>query len=190
MNDLCGSSMNRGNANFPTNGWKSWLQVGAGGWRGILLLVAVCFLPLVQATETLTQEDKDKFMHIALNIFWERAVDRDGKHFKPINEDDKNTLPISKTTANQVIKVGEISGYVRWCGLDWEKDFLKMTSTARASGFTDKQMSYISMLHGLMQGFVKDAMQRSGRECGVEERNKVQYLQAQSPSSSIKADLD
>lgn len=127
--------------------------------------------------------EREKLFKEALSHFWGRAKLADGSFVQPDNEQERNTLPISTTVANQVFDVGEISGYAEWCGLDWKSNFLTMTAAARKHGFKGKQVAFIGMLHGVAQGVIADALK--SKSCGAHERPKVMEMMRHSPNKNF-----
>lgn len=115
--------------------------------------------------------------------FWGQARLLDGSLVQPIDENDRKTMPISATTANQVLDVGEISGYAEWCGLDWQSHFLTMTASARQSGLGQKQMAFVGVVHGLAQGIVFDTLK--SKTCGDKERAMVLKMMSNSPNKKF-----
>jgi hypothetical protein len=117
------------------------------------------------------------------SLFWGQARLRDGSVVQPIDEHDRNTMPISQSTAHQVLDVGEISGYAEWCGLDWQSHYLTMTASARKNGFDQKQMAFIGVVHGLAQGVVFNSLKPN--TCGHEERAMALELMRNSPNKQF-----
>jgi hypothetical protein len=115
--------------------------------------------------------------------FWGQAKLLGGSVVQPIDEHDRKTMPISARTANQVLDVGEISGYAEWCGLYWQSHFLTMTASARQSGLKQKQMAFIGVVHGLAQGIVFDALKP--KTCGDKERAMVLKMMSNSPNKKF-----
>lgn len=115
--------------------------------------------------------------------FWGKAKLLDGSLVQPIDEHDRKTMPISEKTANQILDVGEISGYAEWCGLDWQSHFLTMTASARQSGLKQKQMAFIGVVHGLAQGIVFDAFKL--KTCGEKERETALKMMSTSPNKKF-----
>ena len=74
----------------------------------------------------------------------------------PVPEETPEELArpiISRTLETQVVRRGELSGLMQWCGLDWQQlSFMPMMIRLRASGWRGKRMAYVGMLHGMTQG--------------------------------------
>ena len=126
---------------------------------------------------------RDALLKDTLSGFWGRAVFSDGTFVQPANEQERKTLPISRKVANQVLDVGEISGYAEWCGLDWQSHFLAMTAAARRSGFKEKQVAFIGVLHGTAQGVIAEAMK--SKPCGATDRAKILEMMQRSPNKNF-----
>jgi hypothetical protein len=123
---------------------------------------------------------KDQIISLAFQNFWGKARLADGSHVQPGSEEERQTLPVSKEAAYQVIEVGKISGQAKWCSLDWQKSYLALTKSARNQGYSDKQLAFIGLLHGVTQGIVERSMR--GKKCDDAEKEKVRTLCDKSPS--------
>lgn len=126
---------------------------------------------------------REQLLKESLSKFWGRAVLSNGSLVQPDSEQERRTLPISVTVANQVFDVGEVSGYAEWCGLDWRAHFLTMTAAARKSGFKEKQVAFIGVIHGVAQGIVAEALK--SKTCGTQERSKVMEMMRSSPNKNF-----
>jgi GTPase SAR1 family protein len=149
--------------------------------RYLIVLLALISTPVWSGV--LPDSAREKLLHDVFSQFWGRAKLSDGSFVKPDSEQERNTLPVSITVVNQVFDVGEISGYAEWCGLDWQSNFLTMTATARKSGFKEKQMAFIGMLHGAAQGIVADALKT--KTCGAQDRLSVKDMMRRSPNKNF-----
>ena len=127
---------------------------------------------------------RENIIELALSSFWGNAIMSDGSKVKPANEKERNTLPIAKQDAYDVVAVGEISGLSEWCGLPWRRRYLKLTQSARSGGLRDKQVAFIGMLHGVAQGFI--VKQRSKHRCTKTQRNRVRGLIQDLPKRIFK----
>src|SRR5204863_9362121 len=101
-----------------------------------------------------------------------------GQFVHPPSQEARETVPISKAAAHRAIDAGEISGLGEWCKLNWEPHYFSLTRAARARGFSDKQVAFVSVLHGAAQGVVATAMAKGG-ECN-EDRTRIEQLLKQS----------
>ena len=119
-----------------------------------------------------------------LGVFWGKARLPGGQFVQPASEEERTTVPISKAAAHRVIDAGEISGLGEWCKLDWERHYLSLTRAARAGGFTDKQVAFVSVLHGAAQGVVASAMAKRGA-CEAEDRSRIDEMLKQSTGKGL-----
>ena len=115
--------------------------------------------------------------------FWGKARYADSSPVLPADEAERQRLPVSPAVARQVMDVGELSGLAEWCDLDWQGHYLTLTTSARRHGFTEKQLAFIGVTHGALQGFMARAMQQ--RSCEDEQRQRVAQLLRQSPNRSF-----
>jgi hypothetical protein len=142
--------------------------------RAIVLLLIVVAIARADAA-IMPESERDELIALVLKNFWGRAKLSKGELAQPASEAERNTVPIAKPVAYRALEAGEISGLAEWCRLDWESHYLSITKAARARGYTDKQVAFVSFLHGAAQGRVADAMAKSGM-CGEQGRLKVQDL--------------
>lgn len=137
--------------------------------RTILGLLLCCAFVLAHADERVDAA-KDTFIASALDAFWGRARDSKGAVIQPSSDLDRRTVPIPMSIAYIAIDAGAISGLGAWCGLDWESHYLSITAAARKRGMSDKQVAFISVLHGLMQG---QALKSLNSRCSESDRQQV-----------------
>lgn len=96
--------------------------------------------------------EKDELIYWILERFWGNARDSKGAAIQPSSELDRRTVPVPFSVAYRALEAGEISGLGAWCELDWQPHYFSLTAAARRQGMTDKQVAFISFLHGLKQG--------------------------------------
>ena len=123
----------------------------------------------------LPDAQREELASRVLQNFWGRAKLSNGEFAQPSSEAERNTVPVSKAIANRSFDVGEISGLGEWCKLDWESNYLSLTKAARGKGLNDKQVAFISFLHGAAQGRVFSAMSKTS-PCSEQERIKVEQM--------------
>lgn len=131
----------------------------------MLLCTSFCYAGL------LTESLHEKIIEQTLNNFWGKAVLKDGSFVQADSEEERKTVPISKTNAKHVILIGELSSLAGWCGLDWQQNYHKMTKAARDSGFTGKQVAFIGLLHGVTMGTVDLAVKE--RRCAPQIKQSI-----------------
>lgn len=99
-----------------------------------------------------TLSDRDALISWVLERFWGNARDSTGAAIQPSSEIDRRTVPIPRDIAYRAIEAGEISGLGAWCGIEWETHYLSLTAAARQRKMSDKEVAFISLLHGMAQG--------------------------------------
>jgi hypothetical protein len=103
--------------------------------------------------------------------FWGNARDIKGNPIVPKNDQDRKTVPISSSVVDQAINVGEMSGMAKWCGLAWQPNYRALTSYARKQKMTDKQVAFISVLHGASSQIIISAMK--SKTCEKKDKGKI-----------------
>lgn len=133
---------------------------------GILILFSANSLAGI-----LTSDIRSGLAEDALSGFWGNAKDIKGTPIFPINDQDRKTIPISATAIDQTINVGEMSGMAEWCGLDWKPYYKSLTIYARKQKMTDKQVAFISVLHGASLQIIVSAMK--AKACEQQDKENV-----------------
>jgi len=132
----------------------------------------------------LPDAQREEFLSHVLKQFWGRAKLPNGQFVQPGSEAERNTSPVSKVIANRAIDIGEVSGLAEWCQLDWKKNYLSLTKSARSNGLTDVQVAFVSVIHGASQGFMAETMSKSGA-CSDDQKVKIQQLLNQSEARAL-----
>ena len=117
---------------------------------------------------------RTKIIEETLSNFWGNAKLKNGSFIQPKSNEEKTTVPISRSNAEKVIDVAEISAFAEWCGLKWQDNYYRVTNIARKSGFTDKQVAFIGMLHGTTQGLLLSSLKQ--QKCSVKIKKETQRL--------------
>lgn len=98
-----------------------------------------------------------------------------------VKPEDAKTLKYPLVDYNEremAVARGYLSGYAKWCGLKWDKDyFLPYLNAMRAEhkkNWTDYQYAYVSMLHGVSMSIAEKS--RKGKTCDAAEKAKVAAL--------------
>ncbi|MBI2305903.1 MAG: hypothetical protein HYU78_01240 [Rhodocyclales bacterium] len=146
-----------------------------------------CTLPLLALLVAAAQADagilpeaqRENLISRVFQNFWGRAKLANGEFAQPATEQERNTVPVAKAVAHRALDTGEISGLAEWCGLDWQPNYLSLSKAARRKGLNEKQVAFVSFLHGAAQGNVSAAMAKSA-PCKNEERLRVERLINQS----------
>lgn len=147
----------------------------------LLLLPILCNLCYAGV---LPDAQRDELSSRVLQGFWGRAKLSNGELAQPASEAERNTVPVSKAIENRSLDAGEISGLGEWCKLNWEANYFSLTKAARGKGLNDKQVAFVSFLHGAAQGRVFSAMSKSS-PCLEQERSKVQQMLNQSKARGL-----
>ena len=137
-----------------------------------LLFTLLLLSPGLAEAQLVPQATRDVLMRRSLDGFWGRAKTPDGKAIHPESEQERKTPPVNARVANFAFDIGELSGLSEWCSLDWKPTFTALTRTARKNGQSEKQVAFISVVHGVAQRAVASSMAKSG-ECSPQYREKV-----------------
>lgn len=149
----------------------------------LLSLCLACFFSAAQAG-ILPDAQREELLSLVLQNFWGKAKLANGEFAQPASAAERTTVPVARAVANRAFDVGEVSGLAEWCGLDWQTNYAALTRSARARGFSDKQVAFVSFLHGAAQGRIAAAMARSG-SCKEQEKAKVEQLVNQSRARGL-----
>ena len=124
----------------------------------------------------MSTRERQELIGLALKHFWGKAKLPNGQYVEPASEEERKTVPVSDAIAQRAIDAGEVSGLGEWCAMDWKPHYLSLTKAARARGLSDKQVAFVSFLHGAAQGRVVRTLAQ-GRACNAAERTKIErYL--------------
>ena len=135
------------------------------------LALLLIFFSVTSFAGILTSNVRTELVKDVLTGFWGNARDIKGNPIFPINDQDRKTIPISATAIDQTINVGEMSGMAEWCGLDWKPNYRALTSYARKQKMTDKQVAFISVLHGASSQIIISAMK--AKTCEKQDKENV-----------------
>jgi hypothetical protein len=136
-----------------------------------LLMIAGLLFCSVAYAGLIAPEHRPELARKVLTIFWGNARDLSGLPIVPKDERDRMTVPISPSVADRVITVGEISGMAIWCKLPWDPWYGSLTRAARNNGMNDKQVAFVSVLHGSVQQAVASAME--SKPCNPADKARV-----------------
>lgn len=121
--------------------------------------------------EIIPNNQFEKIIVLAMNNYWGQARLKDGSYVQPSSEKERETVPITKEEAADVIYAGEISSLADWCGLNWQKNYYWVTESARSNGLNGKQVAFVGLLHGVAMGVVDSAVK--GKTCTPEMKGIV-----------------
>jgi hypothetical protein len=135
------------------------------------LALFLIFFSATSFAGILPSEVRTGLVQDVLNGFWGNARDIKGNPIVPKNDQDRKTVPISAAVIDQTINVGEMSGMAEWCGLDRQPNYRSLTSYARKQKMTDKQVAFISVLHGASSQIIVSAMK--SKTCEKADKEKI-----------------
>jgi hypothetical protein len=138
----------------------------------LILFSSICYAGV------LPSDIRAALVQKALAGFWGNARDSSGMPILPNNDQDLATVPIAPTVVEQAINVGEITGMAEWCGMEWVPQYRALTRYARNAKMTDKQVAFISVLHGVAQQTIVSSM--GSRACADQDKDRVRGLLNQS----------
>ncbi len=141
-----------------------------------VFILAVLFLASVPAS---AQQVKDKdeavrdIMQLARDHITE-LKDSTGKNIPAETAEEKKTPIIPFEDGKRTVGVGSITGMAEWCGLDWKKNYTSYMQYERAKQkWSDKQLAYISAIHGISQQIVIDGLKKGNQPCSADRKDKI-----------------
>jgi len=152
------------------------------------MILALVALSAVASDASAPSAARDEVIRQILSEFWGNARNVQGMPIRPDNEKDRRTVPISRAAAYRAIEAGNISALAEWCGLEWEPHYFALTKAARTHGMVDKQVAFVSVLHGAAQSAYLKSV--TGRTCTDEERDRVTRLRDESAVQGLPADAN
>lgn len=93
-----------------------------------------------------------------------RAMGADGQPIAAETPEER-ALPIIPDSENlRIVNRGILTGMADYCGLDWrEESFRPFMAAERARQiWTEKQMAYIGLLHGIAQSYSLSSLKKDG----------------------------
>jgi hypothetical protein len=106
----------------------------------------------------------------------EEAIDKDGNPQPPLTRDEIRSGVLPFEDVRRVIDRGVFSAYAKWCDFDWKnRSYLALMKKERASGqWTERQMVYMGLLHGITMGFMGDSITTVGNACGESDKSHIE----------------
>jgi hypothetical protein len=129
---------------------------------------------------------RDNAIRQILADFWGNARDIRGNPIEPVSQEDRETVPISRAAAYRALEAGNLSGLAEWCGLSWEPHYFALTKAGRSMRMVDKQVAFLSVLHGAGQGTMLNL--RSGETCSPKQRANIESLMLESQKTGLPTD--
>ena len=98
-----------------------------------------------------------------------------------VKPEDAKKLKYPLTTykdREMAVARGTLSGYARWCGLTWDKDYFNPYMTAlkkeHQKNWTPYQYAYTEVLHGMAMGAAVGS--KKGEKCSDAEKKNIAAL--------------
>ena len=158
---------------------SAWMAIEMRQMCRIALLLSLIMFSGFSLAGVLSEAQREELLSLVLQNFWGKARLSNGQLVQPASEAERATVPISKTVVNRSFDIGEVSGLAEWCNLAWQSNYFALTKAARSRGFSDKQIAFVSFLHGAAQGRIASAMSKKGM-CSAEEWQKIEQFLDQS----------
>ncbi len=107
------------------------------------------------------------------------AVVSDGSHVPPETAEELKKPIVPPEEARRAVDAGILSAYAERCGEDWERNYRQLMAYQRGRKiWSDKQLAYISLMHGIAQGSIGRSFADAGA-CSELEKQKVrQYIES------------
>jgi hypothetical protein len=133
----------------------------------ILLLIFLALVSPAAHADERTDEATKKVMQAARdNITKAKLSDGSNIAAETTEELKQDIVPFAQ--AKKTVAVGVLSGIAQWCSIDWSKFFASYMAYERNKNqWSEKQLAYIGMMHGLAQGMIVNSYQ--GRTCSAKE---------------------
>ncbi len=79
----------------------------------------------------------------------------------------------------RVIETGIVSAFAEWCKVEWtRRNYLPFMRAERAKKlWSDRQLAYIGVLHGITVGFYAKQFAQGG-SCPEERRKQIEFILA------------
>jgi hypothetical protein len=107
----------------------------------------------------------------------DKGHDKAGHSLAPITAEERAKGVIPPDAMKRAIDHGSFTAYDEWCGnTDWEeKTYLPFMKQERDNGkWTDRQLAYIGMMHGISMGFVGKELRKISGGCQQKDRTNVE----------------
>ena len=101
----------------------------------------------------------------------------DGSFVPPETLEEKQKPIISFEDAKRVVRIGQQSGIAAWCSVEWEESSFRafMQSERKKSIWTDKQLAYIGLVHGITMGLVERTMEEN-KHCSTKQAQHIRQI--------------
>jgi len=139
----------------------------------LLALLVMAILPVPASAESkLPQEMVETWSHLVHDNMAGGMIG-DG-HIITEEEAAKLEYPLLPYELRErIIIIGHLSGFAKWCGLDWENGsfFPLMVNLRKAGTYNDYQLAFAGLLHGLAQANAE----RSKKDETCPEADRAKY---------------
>ncbi|MDP8993564.1 MAG: hypothetical protein M3N07_01065 [Pseudomonadota bacterium] len=106
----------------------------------------------------------------------------DGTNVPPETAEERAQPIVPPALTEQTVRRGFLSGEMQACGLDPMQSFLPYMAALRASGhYSDRQLAYVGLLHGLGQGFAHSELSKAVRSCSRGILRRLQRTASRQP---------
>jgi hypothetical protein len=77
-----------------------------------------------------------------------------------------------------VVRIASNAATAQWCGLEWKDSYFHpfLKGEKEKKVWTEKQIAYISLLHGLTMGAILTGVEKMNRKCSTEDRSKIEKV--------------
>ena len=145
--------------------------------RAFLTLVAALAAAAPVHGQSLPPPDDETVERIAslARANLSRARVSDGSFVPPETPEELVRPIIAAELVRQTVARGFLTGEMEACRLDWqESSYLPYMAAVRAGRrYSDKQLAYVSLLHGFSQAAANWAMEQRGAPCTETERQRL-----------------
>jgi hypothetical protein len=142
-------------------------------YKYILLLISAFNISIAHA-DILSQKQRNNIVDLTMKNFWGKAKNSNGEFIQPKSDAERNTVPVPIEISNTAISAGELSGLAQWCNLDWKTNYASLMHSARSKKvFTDTQLAFIAVNHGIAQGMIESSIAKINQECTSKEKSVI-----------------
>ncbi len=102
----------------------------------------------------------------------------DGSNVPPETEDELKTPLIPYEFAERIVNAGSRAAFAAWCAEEWERSsyFAFMKNERRKEIWSDKQLAYVGLLHGVTMGYMGDFYFGERGECSPDEAAEIRAV--------------
>ncbi len=144
----------------------------------VLIILAPSTNALATKEEFLSDEVNDEFVKQSVNVtntLFPTGRLADGSPPGPVTEVEERLGVIPLDTAQRIVRLAVDTAFAEYCGLDWAQiSFLPIMKRERAEGrWSDRQIAYIGMLHGFVQGSYRE-LSKKFEPCNANQKRAVE----------------